>query len=190
MSAFDDLSKSQSEGLPPACGRKRPVHLDREPKRSPVSWTGHAGCRLSSTQQLGTRRTCSNDSSHLFAVPETATAIFARPWPWQQPVRRRATMADYDDPRVSALGLTQGDHVWPSPTSRSFDVGAIMSCAPDRPWWSCAIPGSAIGPARRMRCTSTCGHSGRNLLATAEPSATMPTEPNGSGHVGAQHRHL
>ena len=34
-----------------------------------------------------------------------------RPWP------------DYDDPRVSALGFTQGDHVWPSPTSRSFDVG-------------------------------------------------------------------
>ena len=75
----------------------------------------------------------SNDSSHLFAVKETncrdfrptvalAAALFGdgRPWP------------DYDDPRVSALGLKQGDHVWPEPMSRSSDIGGFHILRRDR----------------------------------------------------------
>lgn len=75
----------------------------------------------------------SNDSSHLFAVPQTdyrdfrptvalAAALFdsGRPWP------------DYDDPRVSALGLKQGGHIWRSPTSRSSDIGGFHILRRDR----------------------------------------------------------
>lgn len=107
----------------------------------------------------------SNDSSHLFAVPETdyrdfrptvalAAVLFGdgRPWP------------DYDDPRVSALGFTQGDHVWPSPRSRSFDVGGYHVLRAGQAVVVLRYPRFRYRPSQADALHLDLWHSGRNLL--------------------------
>ncbi|WP_407496732.1 alginate lyase family protein [Pseudooceanicola sp. MF1-13] len=107
----------------------------------------------------------SNDGSHLFSVPETdyrdfrptvglAAALFGdgRPWP------------DYYDPRVTALGLTQADHVWPSPTSRSSDVGGYHVLRTGQAMAVLRYPRFRYRPSQADALHVDLWHKGRNLL--------------------------
>ncbi|MFG6531422.1 MULTISPECIES: alginate lyase family protein [unclassified Sulfitobacter] len=106
-----------------------------------------------------------NDGSHLFTVSQAdyrdfrptvalAAVLFddERPWP------------DYDDPRVSALGLKQGDHFWPSPTSRSSDVGGYHVLRVGQAMAVLRYPRFRYRPSQADALHLDLWHAGRNLL--------------------------
>ena len=84
----------------------------------------------------------------------SAAVLFGdgRPWP------------DYYDPRVSALGLTQGDHVWSSPTSRSFDVGGYHVLRAGQAVVVLRYPRFRYRPSQADALHLDLWHLGRNLL--------------------------
>lgn len=128
----------------------------------------------------------SNDSSHLFAVPPTAyrdfrptvalaAALFddGRPWPY------------YDDPRLSALGLPQGDHIWPAATSRSSDIGGIHVLRRDNVLAMMHYPSFRFRPCQSDLLHLDLWADGQNLLRDDGSYSYRPDEAGSFGTPAA-----
>lgn len=128
----------------------------------------------------------SNDSSHLFAVPEIgyrdfrptvalAAALFGdgRPWP------------DYVDPRMRALGVKQGDHAWPSPRSRSSDIGGFHILRRDRTLAMLHYPRFRFRPCQSDLLHVDLWADGQYLLRDDGSFSYQPDEAGSFGTASA-----